>query len=111
MTRRRRDRAPDVLPGWALARCRVRDDRAEPAAVEDQWLACVELDPVHSADDDVVVAARVPVLEAALDMRDAAVKQGCAEDAHAPVEPGELVVRGASEPLGDLLLVRGEHVD
>lgn len=86
-----------------LARGRVRDDRAEPAAVEDQRLARVDPDPVHPADD--VVTARDHMLVGALDVRDGAVKQQRAVDARRPVQTGELVVRVTGEPLCDLLLV------
>jgi len=51
------------------------------------------------------------VLEFALDVGDAAVEQRRAEDARAPVQPGELVLGPPGEPPGDLLLVGGEDVD
>src|SRR5258708_37716078 len=93
------------------ARRRVGHDGAEPAAVEDQRLALIDPDAVHPPDHDVVIAARVHVLEGALDVRDAAVEQRRAEDADPPVQPGELVLRAAGEPLSDILLVPGEDVD
>src|SRR5712692_2641006 len=58
----------------------VGDHGAEPAAVEDERFAGVELDPVHPPDHDRVVSARQHVFELALDVGDAAVEQGRAED-------------------------------
>src|SRR5215813_423551 len=51
------------------------------------------------------------MLEGAFDVRYATVKQRSAEDAHPPVQPGKLILCGASEPPRDVLLVRREHVD
>jgi anti-sigma B factor antagonist len=98
-------------PPAASAGGRVGHDGAEPAAMEDQRLAGVDPDPVHPADDDVVITARDHVFVRALDVRDAAVEQRRSEDAHPPVQPGELVLRGAGEPHRDLLLVGGQDVD
>ena len=79
--------------------------------MEDERFPGVEPYPVHPADHDVVVAAGMPDVQGALDVGDAAVQQRVAENAHPPVEAGELVRGRPGEALRDRFLVGRQHVD
>jgi hypothetical protein len=102
---------PRSLSGRPLPSGRVGHHRAEPAAMKYQRLAIVHADPVHPADHDRMVPARVHMLKPAFDMRDAPVKQRSAEDPGPPGQSGELVVRRPREPARGILLIAGQHID